>query len=137
NPMAVELCKVSLWMEAMEPGRPLAFLEHRILAGNSLLGATPSLLADGIPDDAFNPIEGDEKEVASALRKQNRRERAGQMSFALAATEAESTYGSFGERITSLDAVTGDTISGIREKEDRLRRFAESDEYGRAKLIAD
>ena len=24
NPMAVELCKVSLWMEALEPGRPLS-----------------------------------------------------------------------------------------------------------------
>ena len=28
NPMAVELCKVSLWMEAIEPGKPLSFLEH-------------------------------------------------------------------------------------------------------------
>jgi len=28
NPMAVELCKVNLWMEALEPGRPLSFLEH-------------------------------------------------------------------------------------------------------------
>ena len=25
NPMAVELCKISLWLEAMEPGRPLSF----------------------------------------------------------------------------------------------------------------
>ena len=25
NPLAVELCKVSLWMEAIEPGLPLTF----------------------------------------------------------------------------------------------------------------
>ncbi len=31
NPMAVELCKVNLWLEAMEPGQPLTFLENRIL----------------------------------------------------------------------------------------------------------
>ncbi|RLB95798.1 MAG: type II DNA modification enzyme, partial [Deltaproteobacteria bacterium] len=49
NPMSVELCKVSLWMEAMEPGKPLAFLDHRIKCGNSLLGATPALLKKGIP----------------------------------------------------------------------------------------
>ena len=45
NPMAVELCKVNLWMEALEPGKPLSFLEHRIQPGNSLLGATPALLS--------------------------------------------------------------------------------------------
>jgi type I restriction-modification system DNA methylase subunit len=36
NAMAVELCKVSLWMEAVDPGRPLSFLDHRIVLGNSL-----------------------------------------------------------------------------------------------------
>src|SRR5205807_7401464 len=30
NPMAVELCKVSLWMEAVEPGLPLTFLNSHI-----------------------------------------------------------------------------------------------------------
>jgi hypothetical protein len=47
NPMAVELCKVSLWMEALEPGKPLSFLEHRILMAdnsakksNTSVGAT-------------------------------------------------------------------------------------------------
>ena len=27
NPMAVELCKVALWIEALEPGKPLSFLQ--------------------------------------------------------------------------------------------------------------
>ena len=61
NPMAVELCKVSLWMEALEPGKPLVFLDHHIQVGNSLIGATPALLAKGIPDEAFEPIEGDDQ----------------------------------------------------------------------------
>ncbi|PJF20696.1 MAG: restriction endonuclease, partial [Phototrophicales bacterium] len=61
NPMAVELCKVNLWMESMDPGKPLSFLDHRIQVGNSLLGTTPKLMAEGIPDDAFKPIEGDDK----------------------------------------------------------------------------
>ncbi len=49
NEMAVELCKVSLWMEALEPGKPFSFLESHIKCGNSLLGATPQLLSKGIP----------------------------------------------------------------------------------------
>src|SRR5690606_23934776 len=75
NPMAVELCKVSLWMEALDPGRPLSFLDHHIQCGNSLLGTTPALLEKGIPDDAFNPIEGDVKTVCAELKRQNKRER--------------------------------------------------------------
>ena len=50
NPMAVELCKFNLWMEAIEPGQPLSMLINlHIQCGNSLLGATPTLLARGIP----------------------------------------------------------------------------------------
>src|SRR5206468_3283022 len=81
NPMAVELCKVSLWMEALEPGRPLSFLDHRIVLGNSLLGTTPELIADGIPDEAFAPLEGDDRKVVSELKKRNKQERKGQTAF--------------------------------------------------------
>ncbi|MCP5114523.1 MAG: N-6 DNA methylase, partial [bacterium] len=72
NPMAVELCKVSLWMEAVEPGKPLSFLDHHIRVGNSLLGATPALLQKGIPDAAFKPIEGDDKAYCRELKKYNK-----------------------------------------------------------------
>lgn len=66
NAMAVELCKVSLWMTAMAPGQPLSFLDHRVRCGNSLLGTTPALMAKGVPDEAFKPIEGDDKRLCSA-----------------------------------------------------------------------
>lgn len=78
NPMAAELAKVSLWLEALEPGKPLSYLDQNIRVGNSLLGVTPALLADGLPDAAFAPIEGDDRKVASALKKQNAGERQGQ-----------------------------------------------------------
>ncbi len=38
NPMAVELCQVALWRDALEPGKPLSFLKHHVQCGNSLLG---------------------------------------------------------------------------------------------------
>jgi hypothetical protein len=78
NPMAVELAKVSLWLEALEPGKPLSFLDAHIKCGNALLGAIPALIAGGIPDDAFKPIEGDDKKWATFLRKANAKERSGQ-----------------------------------------------------------
>lgn len=75
NPFAAELAKVSLWMEALEPGKPLGFLDARIRVGNSLLGTTPALLAQGVPDAAFKELEGDDKEIAAATRKLNKKER--------------------------------------------------------------
>jgi hypothetical protein len=72
NPMAVELCKVSLWLEALEPGKPLSFLDHHIRCGNSLIGATPELIAASLPDEAFKPIEGDDKTACSALKNEIR-----------------------------------------------------------------
>ena len=71
NPMAVELCRVSLWMEAVEPGRPLSFLDSHIQRGNALLGTTPELMK-GVPDAALEPIEGDDKKTASLLKKRNK-----------------------------------------------------------------
>lgn len=81
NPLAAELAKVSLWMEALEPGRPLTFLDAQIKVGNSLVGTTPALLAGGLPDEAFKPIEGDDKKIAGALAKQNKLERNAQGSL--------------------------------------------------------
>ncbi|MBX6721935.1 MAG: hypothetical protein IRY92_01655 [Dactylosporangium sp.] len=78
NEMAAELAKVSLWLEAMEPGRPLGYLDANIRVGNSLLGVTPRLLRDGIPDAAFVALTGDERKAVAALKKQNAAERAGQ-----------------------------------------------------------
>ncbi|MBT3326195.1 MAG: N-6 DNA methylase [Gemmatimonadales bacterium] len=76
NPMAVELCKVSLWMESLEPGRPLGFLDHRIRYGNSLVGMfNTNVLNEGIPPDAYKALSGDDRETATRLRNDNRSER--------------------------------------------------------------
>ncbi len=39
NAMAVELAKVSLWLDAFTLGAPLSFLDHHLKWGNSLIGA--------------------------------------------------------------------------------------------------
>ena len=39
NQMAVELAKVSLWLDAFTLGAPLSFLDHHLKPGNSLIGA--------------------------------------------------------------------------------------------------
>jgi len=77
NPMAVELCKVALWIETVEPGLPLGFLDGRIRCGDSLLGVFDlKVLGQGIPDGAYRPLAGDDKAVAKHYAAINRRERA-------------------------------------------------------------
>ena len=71
NPMAVELAKVSLWLEALDPGKPLSFLDAHIKCGNALIGATPKLIEGGIPAGAFKPIEGDDPKFAKSLERAN------------------------------------------------------------------
>lgn len=72
NPLAVELCKVALWLEAHEPGQPLNFLDHRIKCGDAIVGlAHADELNRGIPTEAFKSLPGDDKDMASAFRKQN------------------------------------------------------------------
>lgn len=73
NPLAVELCRTALWLEAIEPGKPLGFLDAHIQLGNSLVGVLdPQLLSQGIPDDAYKPLTGDSKAIAAALKKRNK-----------------------------------------------------------------
>ncbi len=74
NPLAVDLCKVALWIEGYNAGLPLSFLDHHIKPGDSLVGTTRELMEKGVPVEAFEPVSGDDKKVASALKKRNRRE---------------------------------------------------------------
>ncbi len=136
NPMAVELCKVSLWMEALEPGKPLSFLDHRILTGNSLLGATPALLAAGVPDGAFKPLEGDDKKVVSALRRQNKQERAGQTTLFAGTLPALDTA-ALAATVAGIDHLADDNLAAVHAKEECYRNLAASAEFRRAKLAAD
>ncbi|HEY1682883.1 MAG TPA: hypothetical protein VGF98_14650 [Candidatus Tumulicola sp.] len=73
NPMAVELCKAALWIETVVPGRPLSFLDSHIRCGDALLGVLDLAQLDrGIPAEAFEAREGDDRAVAKALRLRNK-----------------------------------------------------------------
>lgn len=40
NEMAVEMCKLSLWLVSLDPKKPFSFVDDKVLHGNSLLGLT-------------------------------------------------------------------------------------------------
>jgi SOS-response transcriptional repressor LexA len=138
NPMAVELCKVNLWLEALEPGKPLSFLEHHIQCGNSLLGTTPALIRKGIPDEAFEPLEGDDKAICRIFKKKNRAERdAGQGSLLEAMHEPWARLGDLATAVADLDEIPDDTVGSQRVKQDRWEQLVRSNIYESGRLWAD
>jgi hypothetical protein len=73
NPLAVELCRTALWIETVEPGRPLTFLDPHIQCGDSLTGIIDSMImTNGIPDDAYKALVGDELVICNNLKRRNR-----------------------------------------------------------------
>lgn len=136
NPLAAELAKVSLWLETLDPGRPLAFLDAQVKVGNSLMGTTPALIAAGIPDEAFAVLEGDDKKTVTALKKQNKVERSGQDEL-------------FGSSVPTVDAalarqvegllgsVSSASLADVHARQQRLRALEADPAMRRARLVAD
>lgn len=80
NPLAVEICRRSLWLLAGDPSLPLTFLDDRVLCGNSLLGLVDAddvvarrvggvLVADAVVASALGAAGRPEREVKAASRR--------------------------------------------------------------------
>ena len=75
NPLAVELCKIALWLEAYNPGEPLNFLDHHIKCGDAIVGlAHKNELQKGIATEAFKTLPGDDAAIAKSFRDRNAKE---------------------------------------------------------------
>lgn len=137
NPMSVELCKVNLWMEAIEPGKPLSFLERHIQCGNSLLGATPALLADGIPDSAFEPIEGDDRNICREYKRKNRAQREGNRTLFDPEGKLWDRLGDLATSMIQLEGMGDDTVEEIHRKQEYYDKLVQSNNYLFGRLWAD
>ncbi len=122
NPMAVELTKVALWIETVEPGKPLGFLDASILCGDSLLGVFDlEVLRAGIPDAAYKPLSGDDKDAAKYFDRRNKAERDGQGTLDF--TGGKNSLPAAPPLAASLRAVRNlpeDTTGEIAEKKKRV-----------------
>lgn len=129
NPLAVELCKVALWLEAHVPGEPLSFLDHHIKCGNAIVGYVrrEDIEARGVPDEAFATMPGDDKEIAAALRKRNKDERAGQTKLKFD-PEVERQLDEALKGWKGLDALPEHTPEQVEAKRQRFELLSKSAE---------
>lgn len=138
NPMAVELAKVSLWLEALEPGKALSFLDAHVKHGNALIGATPKLLRGGIPDEAFIATEGDDKKHAKVLEKVNAEERRGQVSlFDLEDDGVKVANTNLAAGVRRITHAPSDHLRAVRDQVAAYEEWEKSSEYVNALHVAD
>jgi hypothetical protein len=138
NPMAVELARTALWLEAYSPDRPLTFLDHHLRCGDALLGVLdPTILEAGIPDKAFDALSGDDKEVVKALKKANRearkaieksKDKALHMHTLALEPEADAA---------ALEAMPDDTLAAIEAKRAAFAARDAAAAHSRAGIAAD
>ena len=141
NDMAVELCKVALWMESMEPGKPLSFLDAHIQCGNSLIGVTPGLDISEIPDDAFQPVTGDDKTTAQVCAGATRRSAKGRLALAFGDSETtgstERHAGKRAQMVAAIEDLAEDAVAQVAAKEQSYAEYLQSTEYKWARWEAD
>lgn len=138
NPMALELARMALWLEAFSPDRALGFLDHHLVCGDALLGLMDlNAVRTGIPDEAFKALTGDDKEVAKALAKRNRDYRKtltkaddGQYAIKL-------SPGPLGKAFDALDALEDDDVDAYEAKRRRFLELHSTADESPAALAAD
>ncbi len=139
NPLAVELCKVALWLEAHNPGEPLNFLDHHIKCGDAIVGlAHKEELENGIADEAFKKMPGDEKDIRAELAKRNKRERekteVRERFYQYKFKESIDHVSKLFEQFNSLPETT---VEEIEQKRSVYQKMTSGQSWWRLKTLAD
>jgi len=108
NPTAVQLARLSLWLATLAGDRPLTFLDHHLVCGDSLVGASVSRLH-------------------GARRRTGRRQRDDRTLPLFEAAIAEQTLASTRPVRLSLASIPGDTLEQVRQKERALAKLSSAD----------
>jgi len=121
NPLAVDLCKVALWIEGHSTGKPLTFLDHRIRCGDSLVGVFDlSVLNKGIPDGAYKPVFGDDKRVARTMRNHNSRAIKRQRRLSM---DLSKTLAVYSDARQALVEIPDDALEQVKKKAQAFRQY--------------
>lgn len=126
NPMAIQLAKVALWLEGYVADKPLSFLDHHLVVGDSILSVIDlDMVKKGIPDDAYDPVTLDDKAVAKSLRSANRKSRENDLTAARQGTINlfAGTTVDLGAEFGKIDRVKDDNLSAVADKSTEYERY--------------
>ena len=139
NPLAVELAKITLWIESVVPGEPLTFLDSHFVCGDATLGIDNlKNLEHGIPNAAYKALAGDDPAAAKELAKRNR--------AALKSMADDARYGgdlfydpkhTLANQMRGIDEMPEDTLEEIEAKKAAYAKFREEGSLNHFSLAAD
>lgn len=139
NPLAVELAKITLWIESVVPGEPLTFLDSHFVCGDATLGIDNlKNLEHGIPNAAYKALTGDDPAAAKELAKRNR--------AALKSMADDVRYGgdlfydpkhTLANQMRGIDEMPEDTLEEIEAKKSAYDKFREEGSLNHFSLAAD
>ncbi len=139
NPMAVELAKVSLWINSAVEDKPLNFLDHHIKCGNSLIGTNSELLEGEFPVDAYETSGGRDGHVGNKIRKRIRSENKNRSKGS-----SESSLQQWGagkeeyvDIAEQLDDIEEEDTGDIEKKKQLYDELQKSEAYQQEKLAYD
>jgi hypothetical protein len=118
NPTAVQLARLSLWLATLSANKPLTFLDHHLVCGNSLIGASPIDIARQPPGTKGRGTGRFDAQAANLFSDADL-----EPSLARAVTERR-----------WLAETHDDSAEVVREKERRLNRLAAAAQW---KSLAD
>ncbi|GGM62098.1 type II restriction/modification system DNA methylase subunit YeeA [Halarchaeum rubridurum] len=114
NPLATELAKVSLWLRTLAAEQPLAFLDHHLKTGNSLVGSDIEAVLGDADDD-----EGGQLTLQQSF--DHTRQRALEHVM---------------ERFSDLLSIDNETLADIKEMEAVYEAVRDDDLYQRLLAMA-
>lgn len=144
NPLAVELARISLWIETMDRTLPFEFLDHKLREGNSLVGTWLNEALDypiaawdranSFPkaaDDGKDPLKSASTPIRAALQE-TRKSAKGEFIRTLRGIAIAPLNGA---RITEMSGIVRNTYERIhnlpeKRREEAYQRLVESEELG-------
>ena len=135
NPMAVELTKVAFWIETVDPGLPLGFFDAQIRCGDALLGVFDlKVLEEGIPDAAYKPLTGDDRNVAKFYDRANKDAKKGQSTFDFTGGRSDLPAAPLSIEFSDLRGLPEDSVADVEVKAKAYRSLRKQDAFLRARM---
>ncbi len=152
NPLAIELARMSLWIETLDPRLPFGFLDHKLKAGNSLVGCWFDRFEDypimawmregGDKDyEPVNPRANWTKAIAAELRDRVKvgivRMIGAGAQQRLPLAEGKQPAEIYQEALARLNAIHGLSLTEPERQRDEYRKLRANPSFERLRLALD
>ena len=134
---AVERAKDRLRLAADVPGMTPPFLDGHVRPGNALIGASPELIENGVPDEAFRTTDGDDRRHARSLRRANAKPDPGQATLFSEQGGYSHSNEALAKSLANIARLPGGASADDRHQAAEYQQWRDSAAFRAKRLVAD